>query len=106
MIDQNNLIRRRVLGSFATLFHDITIDPAMLIWLDGTSNVAGSAHENYGREMRELVSRGAARGAYADHDIREQARALTGWTNDNSAQAGNYNFRFDPSQHDNDPKTV
>jgi uncharacterized protein (DUF1800 family) len=106
MIAQNSLIRSRVLGSFPNLFHDITVDPAMLIWLDGTSNAVGSPNENYGREMMELFSLGADRGAYTETDVREQARALTGWTNDSSDQAGNYNFRYDPNLHDADPKTI
>lgn len=106
MIDQNKLIRSRVLGSFSGLFRDITVDPAMLIWLDGTSNAVGSPNENYGREMMELFSLGADRGAYSETDVREQARALTGWTSVNTDQGGSVNFRFDATLHDPDPKTI
>jgi hypothetical protein len=106
MINQNQLLRRHALGSFGVLFKEITIDPAMLIWLDGTSNAVGNANENYAREMMELFSLGADRGAYTERDIREQARALTGWVNDNADQLGNYNFRYDPSLHDSSPKRI
>lgn len=106
MIAQNNLIRGLALGKFPVLFREITKDPAMLVWLDGTSNALGSPNENYGREMMELFSLGADRGAYTETDVREQARALTGWTNDYGDPAGNYNFRFDPTLHDADPKTI
>jgi uncharacterized protein (DUF1800 family) len=106
MLDQNNLLRRSMLGSFEALFRAITVDPAMLIWLDGTSNQADDVNENYAREMMELFSLGAERGAYTEHDVREQARALTGWTNDYSDQAGAINFRYDGSLHDTGVKTI
>jgi uncharacterized protein (DUF1800 family) len=56
--------------------------------------------------MMELFSLGAERGAYTERDVREQARALTGWTNDYSDQAGATNFRYDGSLHDSAVKTV
>jgi uncharacterized protein (DUF1800 family) len=106
MIAQNELLRAGCLGSFADLFQAITIDPAMLVWLDGSGSAPPAPNENYGREMMELFSLGADRGAYSERDIREQARALTGWTNDYSNEAGNINFRFTAENHDNEPKTV
>ena len=51
----------------------------MLLWLNGTQNVKGSPNENYAREMMELFTLGADRGAYTERDVREQARSLTGW---------------------------
>ena len=51
----------------------------MLVWLNGNQNVKGKPNENYGREMMELFTLGANRGAYTETDVREQARALTGW---------------------------
>ena len=51
----------------------------MLIWLNGNQNVKGHPNENYAREMMELFALGADRGAYTETDVREQARALTGW---------------------------
>ncbi|MBS1887737.1 MAG: DUF1800 domain-containing protein [Actinobacteria bacterium] len=106
MMDQSNLFRSACFGSFLDLFRAVTIDPAMLQWLNGDENVAGAPNENYAREMMELFSLGADRGAYTEDDIREQARALTGWTYEWSAQLGSHNFRFDPERHDPDPKTV
>jgi Protein of unknown function (DUF1800) len=106
MIDQSDLFRSACFGSFLDLFKAVTVDPAMLQWLNGNENRKGAPNENYGREMMELFSLGADRGAYSEDDIREQARALTGWRNDWSAELGNYNFRFDPKRHDGGAKTV
>ena len=54
----------------------------------------------------ELFTLGADRGAYTEDDVRELARALTGWRNDWSAELGEHNFRFDPDRHDTGTKTV
>ena len=72
----------------------------MLLWLNGTENDKGAPNENYGREMMELFTLGADRGAYTERDVREQARALTGWTNRWSRGGGDYDFHFDPTRHD------
>ena len=61
------------------LLLDVTKDPAMLMWLSGAFNRKGAPNENYGRELMELFTLGADRGAYTEDDVREQARALTGW---------------------------
>ena len=106
MIDQSNLFRSRCFGSFLDLFRAVTVDPAMLQWLNGAENTKQAPNEHYAREMMELFSLGADRGAYTEDDIREQARALTGWRYDWSNELGAYNFRFDPKRHDTDPKTV
>jgi uncharacterized protein (DUF1800 family) len=106
MLEQNELLRAHALGSFADLFRAITINPATLVWLDGASNHADDINENYAREMMELFSLGADRGAYSERDVREQARALSGWTNASSDQQGNYNFRYDEALHDAGDKTV
>ncbi len=106
MLDQNNLMRSMVFGSFHDLFLAITTNPAMLLFLNGTSNSKNDPNENYAREMMELFSLGADRGAYTEDDVREMARALTGWRNDWSPELGNYNFRYDPGYHDNGQKTV
>ncbi len=106
MLDQNNLFRSMALGSFHDLFLAVTTNPAMLVFLNGTSNNKWDPNENYAREMMELFSLGADRGAYTEDDVREMARALTGWRNDWSAELGDYNFRFDPSYHDTANKKV
>ena len=106
MIDQSNVFRNYCFGSFLDLFKAVTVDPAMLQWLNGAENVKGAPNENYAREMMELFSLGADRGAYTEDDVREQARALTGWTYDWSSALGTYNFRFEPRRHDTGLKTV
>ena len=106
MIDQSNLFRARWGGSFLDLLKAVTIDPAMLQWLDGTENTRRSPNENYAREVMELFTLGADRGAYTETDIREAARAFTGWRNDWSEELGAYNFRFDTRRHDANPKTI
>jgi uncharacterized protein (DUF1800 family) len=106
MLDQNSLFRSMALGGFHDLFLAVTTNPAMLLFLNGTSNNKWDPNENYAREMMELFSLGADRGAYTEDDVREMARALTGWRNDWSAELGNYNFRFDPTYHDTGLKTV
>lgn len=106
MLDQNNLFRSMALGSFHDLFLAVTINPAMLLFLNGTANRKGDPNENYAREMMELFSLGADRNAYTEDDVREMARALTGWRSDWSAELGSYNFRFDPTYHDTGVKTV
>jgi uncharacterized protein (DUF1800 family) len=105
MLRQNILFRRRGLGSFEHLLLSVTRDPAMLLWLSGTDNEKGAPNENYGREMMELFTLGAGRG-YTERDVREQARALTGFRNDWDDDVGPVNFRYDPSRHDPGPKRI
>jgi uncharacterized protein (DUF1800 family) len=105
MLRQNKMMRSRALGNFRDLLVEVTRDPAMLMWLSGTSNTKYSPNENYGREVMELFTLGANRGAYTQHDVHEQARALTGFTNDWN-NSGPSNFRFDPSLHDRGVKTI
>ena len=99
MIDQSNLFRSRGFGSFLDLFKAVTVDPAMLQWLNGSDNHKSAPNENYAREMMELFTpRGRLAAPTPRTDIREQARALTGWRNDWSSELGAYNFRFDPKR--------
>src|SRR5439155_11720517 len=81
MLAQNRLLRRHALGSFKHLLLEITANPAMLLWLSGAENTKDSPNENYGRELMELFTLGEGRG-YGERDVREQARALTGWRYD------------------------
>jgi hypothetical protein len=105
MIKQNWMMRRHALGNFHQLLSDVTIDPAMLLWLNGNENVKGSPNENYGREMLELFTLGADRG-YNQLDVHDNARALTGWTNKWSDRRGPVDFHFDPDLHDDGPKKI
>ena len=105
MLNQVDMFRGNALGSFADLLTNVTKDPAMLIWLNGNQNVKSHPNENYARELMELFSLGADRNAYTETDVREQARALTGWTGGvNRGIIGN--FTFNPNLHDDGAKTI
>jgi hypothetical protein len=95
MLDQTNVFRAHGLGSFKTMVHEITADPAMILFLDLASNEKGAINENYGRELMELFTLGADRGAYTETDVRELARSLSGWTYDWSEAEGVHNFHWD-----------
>ena len=105
MLKQNALLRRRSLGSFRELLLDVTRDPAMLLWLSGAENTKTSPNENYARELMELFTLGEGNG-YGERDVREQARALTGFRYDWRRGAGPTNFRLDRSRHDPGFKVV
>ena len=91
-------LRRRALGHFGEMLHAMTRDPAMLVWLDSDSNRKGQPNENYAREVFELFSLGV--GNYTEEDIKEAARALTGWSvRDGEAV-------FNPREHDESEKTI
>jgi uncharacterized protein (DUF1800 family) len=98
MYHQNLTLRKNAMGKLPVLVHEISKDPAMLVWLDSNSNIKGKANENFARELMELFTLGV--GNYAEADIREAARAFTGWqTEDNK-------FEFDETLHDGGVKTV
>lgn len=98
---QNALLRRHALGNFGTLLTEIVRDPAMLIYLDGRANHVGQPNENFARELFELFAFGEGKG-YSERDVREAARALTGWVIDPHTGTA----RFMPQRHDAGPKTV
>ncbi|CAG9196890.1 conserved hypothetical protein [Paraburkholderia tropica] len=100
MAQQNSLLRRHALGSFATLLHEVAKDPAMLLYLDGASNRKGKPNENFAREVMELFTLGE--GQYTQQDVAEAARAYTGWGVD--PDTGRFVWR--PAQHDDGVKTV
>lgn len=77
MLKQNETLRASALGDFTAQSRAMLKDPAMLIWLDGQGNRKGRPNENLGREFLELFTLGV--GNYAEADVREAARALTGW---------------------------
>jgi uncharacterized protein (DUF1800 family) len=109
-IGQIELFKRRGLGSFRKLLLDVTRDPAMLVWLSGVENTKEEPNENYGRELMELFTLGAADPAtgypYSEDDVREQARALTGWTGDYQDDFGYTSFYFDRELHDSGRKRI
>ncbi|MGE5335196.1 MAG: DUF1800 domain-containing protein [Nitrososphaerota archaeon] len=77
LIQQNQLLREKGMGRFDDLMHAITIDPAMLFWLDGRLSSGKSPNENYSREMMELFTMGI--GNFTQDDVHQGALALTGW---------------------------
>ncbi len=79
---QNETLRTHALGGFAALLEAIVADPAMLVWLDGGTSKKDKPNENFGREFLELFTLGA--GHFTEHDIREAARAFTGWVRQDS----------------------
>ena len=105
MLRQNSLLRKHALGSFETLLLEITRDPAMLVWLSGNENTKWEPNENYARELMELFTLGAGRG-YTERDVREQARALSGFRSDWVEGVGETGFRFDPERHDRGMKRI
>jgi uncharacterized protein (DUF1800 family) len=98
MFRQNVTLREHALGKFPDFLLAVSKDPAMLLWLDGNSNVKGKPNENYAREVMELFSLGV--GNYTEKDIREAARAFTGWRVENDE------FTFNPNFHDDGAKTI
>jgi uncharacterized protein (DUF1800 family) len=99
ILQQHSWLRAEALGSFASLLHGLVRDPAMLQYLDNNTNVRGHPNENFARELMELYSLGE--GHYTEHDVREAARALTGFSGD---PEGHFGFR--PEVHDGGAKTV
>ena len=94
--NQYHTLRSNALGSFQQLVRSITLDPAMLIFLNGNTNAKTSPNENYGRELQELYTIGKGAGSqYIQDDVREAARVLTGHTVDL-----NFNYVFQPGDHD------
>ena len=99
---QNETFRRYGLGSFRTLLQQVARDPAMLVWLDGRDNHNGQPNENFAREVMELFTLGVG-GGYSEKDVREAARAFTGWRGEGAAPGG---FIYDPTLHDDGEKTL
>ena len=100
MYRQNVTLRANAVGNFGTLLHAIAKDPAMLVYLDSAQNRKGAPNENFAREVMELFTLGE--GHYTEQDIKEAARAFTGWSLDRDT--GQFTFR--PRAHDGSMKTV
>jgi uncharacterized protein (DUF1800 family) len=103
MLAQNRMLRRGALGSFRALLGDVTRDPAMQLFLSLADSSKDAPNENYARELMELFTLGSG---YGERDVREAARALTGfstqWTKDGALAS----IRFDRSQHDGGVKRI
>jgi uncharacterized protein (DUF1800 family) len=98
---QLELFRNYALGNFRDLLVAAAKDPAMVIWLDGRTNVRGRPQENFARELMELFTMGV--GTFPETDVYAGARVFTGW---NLARAGNtfYSFSYVAGNHDTDAK--
>ncbi|MEK6234954.1 MAG: DUF1800 domain-containing protein [Planctomycetales bacterium] len=94
---QHQLLRKHAWGRFEDMVQGISRDPAMLIWLDSTTNRKTHPNENYARELMELFCLGV--GAYTEKDIQEIARTFTGW------EVRRDKFYFTSYRHDRKPKT-
>ena len=100
MLRQNLLLRHLALGSFAEMAHQVARDPAMLLYLDGQTNVKGHPNENFARELMELFTLGEGR--YTEDDVKAAARAFTGWrVNPRTGE-----FFVDAKRHDGGVKTI
>lgn len=95
---QNAVLRQHALGNFRELLHAIARDPAMVIYLDSQTNRKGRPNENFARELLELFTLGP--GHYTERDIREAARAFSGWMVDRRTGR----FMFNARQHDDGVK--
>lgn len=98
LVNQNRLLRKHAFGNYGLMLREMAKDPAMLLYLDGYKNVKGKTNENFARELLELFTIG--RGQYNERDIKEAARAFTGWgINDQTGK-----FVFDRRKHDDGTK--
>ena len=112
LLNQIDMFRRLGLGSLRATLVELSRDPAMIVWLDNNDNHKGAINENYGRELLELFSMGI--GNYTELDIKECARAFTGWTLGNAEYMavragkdsiwpyGRIAWHFDYRDHDHD----
>jgi hypothetical protein len=97
---QNELFRKNALASYGDLLKAVSFDPAMMLWLDTHNSRRAAPNENYARELMELFSMGV--GNYTETDVREAARAFTGWTVPPAPKDGDP--VFNPNQADRGPK--
>jgi|ABEF01.1.fsa_nt_gi uncharacterized protein (DUF1800 family) len=117
LLNQIDMFRRNGLGNFRDLLIEVSKDPAMIVWLDNIDNHQGAVNENYGRELLELFSMGI--GNYTEDDVKECAKAFTGWTLGNAeymaVRAGKdsiwpysriaWHFDYRDDDHDDSEKT-
>ena len=108
-----DMFRRDGLGKFDNLLQGLAKDPAMVFYLDNCMSHKDAINENWGRELLELFSMGVGMDGqvnYTEEDVKECARAFTGWTVTNSIPRypyGKYEAKFiyDSGDHDNEEKT-
>lgn len=113
MLAEIDLFRKVGLGSFKNILLEISRNAGMMYWLDNQNSHKNAPNENYGRELLELFSMGidqSGEGAYTEDDVKEAARAFTGWASRPTPPPfflGPFpmEFRFDPDDHDRGEKT-
>jgi uncharacterized protein (DUF1800 family) len=104
LMRQNQLLRSHALGDFHELLQAISVDPAMLIYLDNQDNVAENPQENFGREVLEVFTLGPA--GRTEDDVVAMTRAWTGHGLDYDLGMIGAHYRFHPALHDNGPKSL
>ena len=100
MLGQLTTFRRSGMGDFAALARAMVRDPALIVWLDGQRNTSRAPNENLARELMELFTLGI--GAYGEPDVKQAARALTGWRIDRDSGGA----VFVPGRHATGAKTI
>jgi uncharacterized protein (DUF1800 family) len=101
MAAQNHKLRTQSLGDFRTLAYSMLTDAAMMHWLDAQTSTAKAPNENLAREFMELFALGHGNG-YSEDDVRQSARALTGWT----IRPATGDTMMVPKRHDHTAKTI
>ncbi len=101
MVAHLELLQRRALGNFRELIRAVTVDAAMLVFLDGATSTGRSPNENYGRELQELYTLGI--GNYTEADVRAAAVALTGYV---VRRRDDWKVGFVPQRHDDTPQVL
>ncbi len=97
----NVLLRTHALGNLKTFVKEMTVNPAMLVYLNGNVNVKGAPDENYGRELQELFTMGKGPNSlYTEDDVKAAAKVLTGYKDD----LPNQSYVFNPTKHDTSDK--
>lgn len=97
------MLTENALGNYKTFIKKLTLDPSMLVFLNGAKNTKDAPDENYGRELQELFCIGKGSGSgYTEHDVQEAARVLTGWriTWEPYENPGQFTSYFDYNEHD------
>jgi uncharacterized protein (DUF1800 family) len=112
MYVQNLLLRSQALNRFDDIVLSVAKDPAMLVYLDGITNVLGNANENFSRELQELFTMGindpvTGERNYTEKDVKEVARAFTGWKfKEKGEKKYKYVFYMENDKHDFGPKEI
>ena len=104
-VDDRGVIRPYAMGKFRDLLGASAHSPAMLVFLDNVTNRKGGPNENYGRELMELHTI-SVNGGYTQTDVKEVARAFTGWTVQGMKGTAPGAFAYNPRLHDDDAKTI